>query len=511
MKFSAFREYLGKAIHGVMQKAMKWHWVVLFLCTLLAPVGVSGATYYIDFASGNDANNGGSKATPWKHAPGMQNCTGNCASKTPAPGDAVIFKGSVTWDSTCWSWVLPSSGTIGNPIYYGVDQSWFNGVSWSRPVFDGGMVVPTADSLLRVLNVSYLTFDNIEMKNLLAGTNEGPAFLHLDSSGNILMENLYLHGWDLQEPGNPNDSAHGAIYGTSSVGPNTVDHALISNSEFSLTHNNGVAIRSIDEVSYTTVHDVSSLCLGCVTVHHSTFYNISFPVNDFDPSYHTNGIYLIGNGSVYDTLIYNFAANGAPIYPNPASSGSGACQNWTQYIYNNVIIFASSPSAVVLIDVDPDAPASSGACGTVYIWNNTLQSNGNKVAIRTAWHGGATTHLAKAEVQNNHVINLDGADHNCFSNSCDSNAFAPDSFTYNHSVFQTNATANAQGYTRANNYAPANRVGGTVSRGVVPTSLFNTDIRGMIRPQSQWDIGAYEFSSPGTPPNPPGTVRAVIR
>lgn len=38
---------------------------------LLAAWTASGATYYVDYASGSDANNGTAKATPWKRAPGM--------------------------------------------------------------------------------------------------------------------------------------------------------------------------------------------------------------------------------------------------------------------------------------------------------------------------------------------------------------------------------------------------------------------------------------------------------
>ena len=34
------------------------------------------ATYYIDYASGNDSNNGLSIASPWKRCPGMTNFAG---------------------------------------------------------------------------------------------------------------------------------------------------------------------------------------------------------------------------------------------------------------------------------------------------------------------------------------------------------------------------------------------------------------------------------------------------
>lgn len=42
------------------------------LITLLACWTASGATYYVDYSTGSDANNGTAKATPWKRAPGMR-------------------------------------------------------------------------------------------------------------------------------------------------------------------------------------------------------------------------------------------------------------------------------------------------------------------------------------------------------------------------------------------------------------------------------------------------------
>ena len=62
----------------------------------LATYSGTGAVYYVDFSTGADTNSGTSKSTPWKHSPGMQGCTGSCASTSLSPGDSVIFKGGVT-------------------------------------------------------------------------------------------------------------------------------------------------------------------------------------------------------------------------------------------------------------------------------------------------------------------------------------------------------------------------------------------------------------------------------
>jgi hypothetical protein len=51
--------------------------IVVLLSCLLLTGSAFATTYYIDYVSGNDSNNGTSKATPWKHAPGMQGVVNN--------------------------------------------------------------------------------------------------------------------------------------------------------------------------------------------------------------------------------------------------------------------------------------------------------------------------------------------------------------------------------------------------------------------------------------------------
>src|SRR5580704_6890233 len=118
--------------------------MVLTACLLVVPGFAFGATHYVA-ANGSDANNGTSKSTPWLHAPGMANCASSCASYTPAAGDSIIFRGGDTWhfgnsaaapyvgSGWGWSW----SGSNGNPIYIGVDQTWFAASSWARPILHG--------------------------------------------------------------------------------------------------------------------------------------------------------------------------------------------------------------------------------------------------------------------------------------------------------------------------------------------------------------------------------------
>lgn len=69
---------------------------ILVLAVLLFAAPAWSATYYVDYASGDDTNNGTSDATPWKHCPGDSNATDN-ADITLSAGDTVNFKGGVRY------------------------------------------------------------------------------------------------------------------------------------------------------------------------------------------------------------------------------------------------------------------------------------------------------------------------------------------------------------------------------------------------------------------------------
>ena len=48
---------------------------MLLFCTFLAGSAFA-TTYYVDYSSGSDSNNGTSKTSPWKNAPGMMGSSG---------------------------------------------------------------------------------------------------------------------------------------------------------------------------------------------------------------------------------------------------------------------------------------------------------------------------------------------------------------------------------------------------------------------------------------------------
>lgn len=77
-----------------------FHRVFFFLgvLTLLSLTRESQATtYYVDYASGNDAKTGKTTAEAWKHCPGGADAAGTAASTVLKAGDYVVFKRGVTY------------------------------------------------------------------------------------------------------------------------------------------------------------------------------------------------------------------------------------------------------------------------------------------------------------------------------------------------------------------------------------------------------------------------------
>ena len=107
----------------------------LLIAAILLSSPVWAATYYVDFDKGDDAQPGTTQATAWKHAPGDRNAAGKPRSATLAPGDAVLFKGGVTYRGSI---VVNSSGAEGSPITLDGNSGRFG---QGRAVIDGSEVV----------------------------------------------------------------------------------------------------------------------------------------------------------------------------------------------------------------------------------------------------------------------------------------------------------------------------------------------------------------------------------
>lgn len=184
---------------------------IAVLGIVAANIVASAATYYVDFDAGNDANNGTSTGTAWKHCPGDTNATATADSTTLSAGDTVKFKGGVVYlGLIAGSW----SGSAGLVITYDGNHAgdWGTG----RAVLDAEYALAycwEADP-----GVSYITIQGFEMRNAGGWADDDPAVTNAAAGtvtnstpragggvgfydgghSNLFLNNLYIHrigGW----------------------------------------------------------------------------------------------------------------------------------------------------------------------------------------------------------------------------------------------------------------------------------------------------------------------------
>jgi len=488
--------------------------------TVLGAPGTCVRTFYIDFATGSDANNGTAKGTPWQHSPYMTGWTG---TYTHAAGDCEIFKGGVTWTNGAMPLYVQAAGSSSHEDYYGVDQTWYTGGAWARPIFDCQSTVGCNVVIHQAGGESYITYDSLELRGAwLAANVNGWTFYSSDGAGNTILNNLYIHNWRMSHTWT-NDSAVGGIYfntDTGSFDGNIVQNTLIDNSDggymatgdgsVQTASAGGVAVRSPQDLVFNEIRNVSSFVLHGGRNVHDNFLHDS--VSSWDGTYHTNTFYIDSwqNGTitipeyVYRNRIVNSNANAAELYPSPCYFASQVL-TITEYYFDNVVMHSSNYG----VDIDANQTGCGNNTANLYFYNNTIQipsSNLTGCARATPRSG---TKINNVIWTNNHCI-YDSGGAVDFSNATSSSQTT--------SIIESNANATTYGYSFVStgstlNYAPTNATCNgnsgastcTISNG---TNLNSTcsgsplspnlceDINLVGRP-SAWDIGAYQYSSGG--------------
>ena len=110
---------------------------ILVIAMLSIVDAAEAAIFYVDFASGDDANNGSSPDQAWKRSPGDSEATGIAASTVLQPGDIVRFKGGIKYRGMI---IIRSSGTEDNPIIFQGD-TW-PGLEGTKAIIDGSEPLP---------------------------------------------------------------------------------------------------------------------------------------------------------------------------------------------------------------------------------------------------------------------------------------------------------------------------------------------------------------------------------
>lgn len=472
--------------------------LLFFLCASAKAGTINGHTgvtsIHIDYLTGNDVTGDGSQGSPIQNHPFFKNFSG---TYTHAPGDNYIFKGGVVWPQICFLTGIGLSvgGSSGSPDFYGIDSNWFFGSSFSRPIFDGNHVSP----LIFFINpsVNYINFNCLEMRAINCTTSLGQGLISGENVHDITATNCYLHDWTINKSALP-DSAHGGFifqfnggYGITNL---ILDHTEISNVENGMSTNwNGVCVRQCGIINYCNIHDNSSGILFAQDLNHSQVWNIHYPYNSIDETYHFNGFAMDdGNGNGDPTGINEYCRNS---YFHDISGGANmcyaSCAYYDCYIYNN--LFYGVQPAQQCIEIDPIDPGiSTGVAHSTYMYNNTLN------LFNLSWSDGiilvihSGLQINNLFATNNHFIGVSASVPTYHGNS---SAAVNGQAGFN--IAMTPVIASTYGYTSNTLYAPGFTNAPTVSAGANLTSLeiFTTDILSSNRPPTgSWDIGAYQLS-----------------
>lgn len=474
----------------------------------LSSLGVTSC-YFIS-AGGSDSSYDGTTETisgshgPFLHSPGMQNCSNNCAAVSIAAGIGFIFRGGDTWhfgnsSSAPYAGVVTTcadngtvaaglclddvNGTSTNPIYYGVDQAWFTGGSWARPIFtadnslcnssttgtlpDGATCRGTTDSygqpsyyvsscsyqvgssnnLIDVGFSKYVTLDNFELTGLCQNHVGQPSgddtyIRYGGANAPLVYENLYIHGASHLQFAGKNTSAQctsstvctnmfvfqGSVSGTTTAGETIIQNAV----DFSDSDPAGqnLCFAGFWNVAYNAFRYTTSCLPNPVHLFHDNLYEYFFENG------HSNVLENIGEGTTGVNVFYNnvfrhmetyvSSGGGVAMWLSPPTSGT------TDYFFNNLIYDVGA-----LEYFNTGGTAGNNALGTYTLFNNIFQTNVNQPILRCAnYTNGAITDA------NNQYID-DGTQ---YLGPCST-------LTTITPLAMTNAVATSDGYTSSPTYS----------------------------------------------------------
>lgn len=349
----------------------------LFALLLIAPLAASAATYYIDYASGNDGNAGTSTGAPWKHCPGDSRATGNAAI-TAQPGDIFILKGGVVYQLVASGDRISvnGNGASGSPIVFDGDSGTYVarwGSGNAKAIIDGNS---TATQAMYAPTRSWLVINNFEMRKSGYG---GSYVAFTTSASNCIVSNCYLHrryDWDLES--GPNKT--GAYIRDNGRGINiegTTNNITIDNCEITRL---GGGIRIAAQGASQNVHDITvKNCdlhdymvwfIDVNTYSGGVMSNIVIRNNKFRNLFHYSGGYW--TGSIPDEKL-NYSNQSNPhedgiFIRQPGSTA--AIQNlqiFNNEFYNDISLTGANGTAWIY--------CSQLRTGTsVYIYNNQIQN-----------------------------------------------------------------------------------------------------------------------------------------
>jgi hypothetical protein len=450
----------------------------------------------------------------------MPNCTGTCATVqntsggVPA-GTGIVFRGGDAWHfgastspAAGGTWAFNTgqtpNGTSSNPLYFGVDTTWYTGGAWVRPILtadnplcnastvgtlsDGatctgttdtygqpsyyvsacGYQVGTTNDIIDATYRSYYIFDNFEMTGLCQSSVGQPAhhdeyFSYGSIQAPVTFLNLYIHG-----------ASHLQFAGLNGSGSCT--GSTVCTNIFVFTGGSGGGA-TYGETVQNTVVDFSDSDPGGEGLCFGGFWSIAQNVFRYTTQCLPNPLHLF-----HDNLYEYFFENGHSNLMENIGEMTGA-----NAIYNNVFrhieTYVSSGGGVLFWGAPPSATtdywfnnltydvgaleyfnvggtSGNNALGNYTLFNNTFQSNASQAILRCAsYTNGNVTDT------NNHYID----NQTYILGPCST-------LTTTTALLMSNSIATTDGYTSAQTYAYSPTAGGspTVGQGTNEYSTYCT-------------------------------------
>jgi parallel beta-helix repeat protein len=498
---------------------------ITFLLLLFGATNIYAADYYIAQTAaglGDASSCANAKIYSW-----------NWTSPTVNDGDTVHLCGTITSTLT-----IPKSGTSA-----GITVKFETGANLTSIAWGTG-----SGAAIYANGKSYITIDGgtngyiAETKNgdpAAVCTAANPCSTHQDSTGinvvggahwevkNLTVQNMYIHAYG----GTVSQNTYGIYFaGTSyvNVHNNTINNCYYAITTFTVSSISNITM-SNNTVSYTEAPFVVALGAGSgidtVSINNNT---VAFGNNWYESTggNHIEIVHVWGAPTTHDAVtnlaIYNNTVSGDP---TPLNTGCFYLEDQvvSPLIYNNVVSVVNNHLAngFVYEKAEPNygctgvgtpwtccTGSTAGTCttpGPIVLNNTFVQAAG----------GGALE-----------FVSVDGviAENNIISGTDDGVSFSGTTLTSNYNDFYLNGTqthtfsanggpaltyAQWQGYgydansitTQPPFISPSNFVLTSSILGTNLSTYFTTDITGATR--SEWDMGAYEYSSGTTDTTPP--------
>jgi hypothetical protein len=294
-------------------------------------------------------------------------------------------------------WNFTWGGSNGNPIYIGVDQTWFSGTSWSRPILNGDNPLgksPVASCTYDESSTTFVflsgpnqTFDNFE---LLGGCWRGTQNNFSQYTGmtyiakgapsnpvNIIIENVYIHGWTHVTFSCGSGGASGNCDGAGGIAGDS--------------HSNGgqgnQLVANVIDGSDSDSTSLGAMGWDCYDAHYNVIrYNSNGFVCNNMHTFHDNLIEYISESSDGQTHSNGFEFNSEwagtnTVYNNVVRHMTTAVTGWVNpsqvdYDFNNIIYDTLQQNW----DID-----TTGGGTAMYFYNNTIVGGG--VGSSGSWEG----------------------------------------------------------------------------------------------------------------------------